>query len=278
MSVAVAQRPMILNPGLDLTLRPMRYPVFYEMYKAGIRNTWSVEEVDFSSDLVDLRSRLLPSERHLVHRLVAFFATGDSMAAVIANQWGEADSLQKSALIALAVIVAASLACFSWFGVDAAQEVTADTRLLAVATYVAIGFDGGGGFTADVDAGKTPGVSQEDRAALVSIRTQFEKWHRYVLTDFPDRADLLVAVRAGRRGYVGGQTAVGGRPPGTGLKAADAGVSSTDDDMLSVYTNTPAGGRRTRALVWRRALSEGLSGSPAPLFEQFRAAVEAAAR
>ena len=79
MSVAVAQRPMILNPGLDLTLRPMRYPVYYEMYKAAIRNTWTVEEVDFSSDLVDLRSRLLPSEKHLVHRLVAFFATGDSI-------------------------------------------------------------------------------------------------------------------------------------------------------------------------------------------------------
>jgi ribonucleoside-diphosphate reductase beta chain len=81
MSVAVAQRPLILNPGFELTLRPMRYPVFYEMYKSAIRNTWTVEEVDFSSDLVDLRSRLLPAERHLVHRLVAFFATGDSIVA-----------------------------------------------------------------------------------------------------------------------------------------------------------------------------------------------------
>lgn len=70
---------MILNPGLDLTLRPMRYPLFYEMYRSAIRNTWTVEEVDFSSDLVDLRSRLLPAEKHLVHRLVAFFATGDSI-------------------------------------------------------------------------------------------------------------------------------------------------------------------------------------------------------
>lgn len=81
MSVAVAPRSMILNPGLDLTLRPMRYPLFYEMYRSAIRNTWTVEEVDFSSDLVDLRSRLLPAEKHLVHRLVAFFATGDSIVA-----------------------------------------------------------------------------------------------------------------------------------------------------------------------------------------------------
>ena len=71
----------ILEPGMDLTLRPMRYPAFYDMYRDAIKNTWTVEEVDFSTDLVDLRSRLLPAERHLIHRLVAFFATGDSIVA-----------------------------------------------------------------------------------------------------------------------------------------------------------------------------------------------------
>lgn len=70
---------MILNPGFDLTLRPMKYPLFYEMYKNGIKNTWTVEEVDFSTDLVDLHSKLTTSEKHLIHRLVAFFATGDSI-------------------------------------------------------------------------------------------------------------------------------------------------------------------------------------------------------
>ncbi|MEZ5973545.1 MAG: ribonucleotide-diphosphate reductase subunit beta [Planctomycetota bacterium] len=38
-----------------------------------------MEEVDFSTDTVDLEKRLLPAERHLIHRLVAFFATGDSI-------------------------------------------------------------------------------------------------------------------------------------------------------------------------------------------------------
>jgi ribonucleoside-diphosphate reductase beta chain len=69
----------ILDPGLSLTLRPMLYPVFFEMFKDGIRNTWTVEEVDFSTDLVDLRARLTPAEIHLIQRLVAFFATGDSI-------------------------------------------------------------------------------------------------------------------------------------------------------------------------------------------------------
>jgi ribonucleoside-diphosphate reductase beta chain len=71
----------ILDPGLDLTLRPMRYPQFYERYKDAIRNTWTVEEVDWTDDLVDLRQRLLPAERHLIRRLVAFFATGDCIVA-----------------------------------------------------------------------------------------------------------------------------------------------------------------------------------------------------
>ena len=70
---------MILNPGFDLTLRPMKYPVFYEQYKAAIKNTWTVEEVDFSTDVGDLRQRMKPAEQHLINRLVAFFATGDSI-------------------------------------------------------------------------------------------------------------------------------------------------------------------------------------------------------
>ncbi|WP_019633575.1 ribonucleotide-diphosphate reductase subunit beta [Actinomadura atramentaria] len=71
---------MLLDPGMDLTLRPMRYPDFYERYRAAIRNTWTVEEVDLASDLADL-ARLTPEELHLVNRLVAFFATGDSIVA-----------------------------------------------------------------------------------------------------------------------------------------------------------------------------------------------------
>jgi ribonucleoside-diphosphate reductase beta chain len=75
------RKTAILDPGFDLTLRPMRYPVFFEMYKDAIKNTWTVDEIDWSQDLTDLRERLLPSERHMINRLVAFFATGDSIVA-----------------------------------------------------------------------------------------------------------------------------------------------------------------------------------------------------
>ena len=59
----------------------MKYPDFYEMYRNAIKNTWTVEEVDFSTDVMDLRNKMTPSERHLINRLVAFFATGDSIVA-----------------------------------------------------------------------------------------------------------------------------------------------------------------------------------------------------
>ena len=70
--------PMLLDPGMDLTLRPMRYPRFFDRFRDAIKNTWTVEEVDLHTDLTDL-DRLSPAERHLVSRLVAFFATGDTI-------------------------------------------------------------------------------------------------------------------------------------------------------------------------------------------------------
>jgi ribonucleoside-diphosphate reductase beta chain len=69
----------ILDPGFELTLRPMKYPQFYEMYRSAIRNTWTVEEVDFSLDTTDLKTKMSDADRHLIHRLVAFFATGDTI-------------------------------------------------------------------------------------------------------------------------------------------------------------------------------------------------------
>src|SRR3546814_3485075 len=72
-------RQLLLDPGFELTLRPMRDPQFYEMYRNAIRNTWTVEEVDFSLDTSGRKTRLGPAERHLIERLIAFFATGDSI-------------------------------------------------------------------------------------------------------------------------------------------------------------------------------------------------------
>lgn len=61
------------------TLRPMKYPLFYEYYQKAIKNTWTVQEISFNTDIADIRDKLSESEQHVVSRLVAFFATGDGI-------------------------------------------------------------------------------------------------------------------------------------------------------------------------------------------------------
>ena len=58
----------------------MKYPI-YMRWQRCYQNTWTVDEVDFSTDIIDLKTKLSESERHLIQRLVAFFATGDSIVA-----------------------------------------------------------------------------------------------------------------------------------------------------------------------------------------------------
>lgn len=72
---------MLLNPELDLNLRPMKYPQFFQLYKDSIKNIWTTEEIDFSVDYEHVRDKLDPKEAHLIKRLVAFFATADNLVA-----------------------------------------------------------------------------------------------------------------------------------------------------------------------------------------------------
>jgi ribonucleoside-diphosphate reductase beta chain len=51
------------------------------MYNDAITNTRTEEEVDFATDTAEIRQKMTPAERHLIERLVAFFATGDSIVA-----------------------------------------------------------------------------------------------------------------------------------------------------------------------------------------------------
>lgn len=71
---------MILDPGFSLSLRPMYYPQFYEQFRLAYeKNNWTVQEISFATDKMDLREKLTEAEKHVVSRLVAFFATGDSI-------------------------------------------------------------------------------------------------------------------------------------------------------------------------------------------------------
>jgi hypothetical protein len=80
-ATAEQRRPAgpLLDPGFNLTLRPMRYPEFYDMYQR--RHPQHLD--GGRGRLLRRRHRpqhpLTPAEQHLINRLVAFFATGDSI-------------------------------------------------------------------------------------------------------------------------------------------------------------------------------------------------------
>lgn len=61
------------------TLRPMKYASFYEYYINALKNHWDVNEISFVTDMSHLRDKLTQAEKHVVSRLIAFFATGDSI-------------------------------------------------------------------------------------------------------------------------------------------------------------------------------------------------------
>ena len=67
----------LLDPGFALTLRPMRYPAFYEMYRDAVRNTWTVEEVDLTQDLTDWE-KLTADEKHLTFAYTLSPAAADT--------------------------------------------------------------------------------------------------------------------------------------------------------------------------------------------------------
>lgn len=153
----------------------------------------------------------------------------------------------------------------------AAQARTKPSRMipaqLGQARYVALGYDLGGRFFSDNTISQEQfRIPPQDREALQRVRSALEKWKHYVITINPNEADLLIEVRTGRIATLGAGLAAGSvSGPVYGAEV------SSPDDMLEVYQ---AMGGKEGALLWRRLQKDGLSGSPPPLFKQFRRDVD----
>ncbi len=141
---------------------------------------------------------------------------------------------------------------------------------LALARYVALGYDRGDRFVSVTDVRSD--FLPEERAALQTIRAEIERWERYVVVDRPAQADLLIAVRKGRLVSVGGGVRTG--VPGSGVLGSLSGIGSgggvqvsSPDDMIEVFD------AKDGSLIWRVMKPNGLSGAGPPLFDSFRAEV-----
>ncbi len=149
-------------------------------------------------------------------------------------------------------------------------------RELATARYVAFAFDVGDALIAE-SAPDDARVLPDDRQALAALREEVERWGRYKVVARPSQAELVIAIRLGRRlSFVGGSGPSGAPAPGglgrPGGQSARVETSS-GDDAIFVYGSMSHG-----TPLWRGQQSGGLSGSPSALFERFRAEVERTAR
>ena len=168
-----------------------------------------------------------------------------------------------------------------------AAEAAPKTKLPALlerARYVALGYDVGDGFvSADQISTVANATLPEERRAVEAIRSDLEKWGHYIVTTRPEQAEILIAVRIGRRASL----EVGGRRGDPGSSRDGAGGSrtvssrtigvqlSSNEDRVDVYE---AVGGRPGIRLWSSAGDGGLTGSPPRLYKSFREEIEAAAK
>ena len=172
--------------------------------------------------------------------------------------------MRRTTTVALAAGVAL-------LGPFAPLEAGAPERL-AHARYVALGFDVGTGFVSETSV--SPDILREEREALRRIRTAIEAWGQYEIVDRPARAEMLIAIRKGRHGSIGGEVRVGGPPatpagqPPPATAGELGGVQfSSPDDMLEAFDGTSGN------LIWRATRPNGLQGEVPQLFQALRAEV-----
>ena len=156
--------------------------------------------------------------------------------------------------------------------------------LVLQARYVALGYETSEGFIAETDfrSFASTKVEPDDCQAIANIYDALSKWKRYIITMNPENAEILIAVRTGRRasGIGGVRVGTGGIDPRTGRRTSGIGpVFGAEvgpaDDYLAVYQSDEG---REAARLWVGTQHDGLVGKNPRLFKNFRDEVEAAAK
>jgi hypothetical protein len=169
--------------------------------------------------------------------------------------------------LGLRVVLAGAVCAASLIPVAASQA--GPPALLAEARYVALGYDLGAGFVSASEMRVE--VLPEERAALERIRGEIEAGGRYDVVLRPGDADLLIAIRKGRRASVGANvgsspTSGAGGAPAAGVDAGASAPVPSPDDTIEVFD-------KSGVLVWRETRPKGLSGAGPPLWDAFRSEV-----
>ena len=110
---------------------------------------------------------------------------------------------------------------------------------LAQARYIAIGYNVGTGIVGELDV--SPEVLPEEREAARRIHDSIRSWGRYVVVDRATQADVLLTLRKGRLGSVGGG-GIWGFDVDFGYTPKFFGdIPGIDNNLLTVMADVSAG-------------------------------------
>lgn len=70
----------VLKDNLDkYTVFPIEHNEIWKLYKEGLGNFWTVEEIDFSKDIQDWETKLSENDKYFIKNVLAFFAGSDGI-------------------------------------------------------------------------------------------------------------------------------------------------------------------------------------------------------
>ena len=75
---AAETEPILTENKSRYVMFPIHYPEIYAMYKKAVASYWTVEEVNFHQDQMDL-ARLTDNEKFFINHVLAFFAASDGI-------------------------------------------------------------------------------------------------------------------------------------------------------------------------------------------------------
>ncbi len=70
--------PFLTETSNRLVMFPIHYDDIWKMYKESVASFWTVEEIDFNSDLTDWH-KLTENEQYFIKHILAFFASSDGI-------------------------------------------------------------------------------------------------------------------------------------------------------------------------------------------------------
>lgn len=127
-----------------------------------------------------------------------------------------------------------------------------------------------------------PGLTPEDRHAIIDVQQAIEKWGRYKLVYNAREAELILVVRTGRAAEINGDLQQGprvgpGPASGPGGSAGTIGANIGDwEDTLDVYVASQD--LKSAQPLWRGRAANGLKAPAMPLMKDFQSKVEASTK